>query len=85
MSDFKFTKNVPLTEDAKKIVDILAVKSSYASHMYGKFGGVTRVSDGSVRVLADKNTSSANHIGFMINKETLEGITSSGYKELCAS
>ena len=79
MSDFKFTKSNPSTADAKRIVEMLSSKSSYSSHHYGGFGGVTRLSDGSVRILADKTSTSAGHIGFMINKETIENMVEEDY------
>ena len=59
-----------------------AQESSYADHYYGTFQGVSTISENSVRILADENTNSYNHIGFMLKKEVIESLVDEGYKRL---
>lgn len=81
-SDFKLTKTVKTDENALAVIEKLSQASSYATHHYGGFGGVERISDGSVRVLAKTSSTSGGHVGFMIRKETIEFLVNENYTTL---
>lgn len=59
-----------------------AQESSYTDHYFGTFKGVTPLSENSVRILADENTTSYDHIGFMLKKEVIESLVEEGYKRV---
>lgn len=55
-------------------------ETSYGGHNNGTFGGMTRISEDSVRILAGLSTdTSKKHIGFCINKRTIQNIVDGGY------
>lgn len=56
------------------IFELFVDEQNYTSHFYGGFGGLTSESEGSVRILAEKCSTSNGHIGFMLKKEAIESM-----------
>ena len=79
MSDFKATKRTPLDDADLQLLNKFALTSSYASHHYGTFGGVTRVSENKFRILSKTASTSNGHVGFMLRKEVIKYMTEENY------
>ena len=69
-------------EETDNIVDWFSSAASYSGHHYGSFGGVSKQSNGSVKILAKTSRTSQNHIGFMFNKQSIEVMVDEGYKTI---
>ena len=83
ISDFSAVKKTVITEDTLYAINTwFADSTNYASHMYGGFGGMTRITDDSVRILCNTTGSSNGHIGFLIRKEVIDEMVEENYTTL---